>query len=113
MRLALFLCALVSLMTGCGQTVGPKSLTILELGLPPKNDYRNARSIIADKWGFDFKSVAGCVVTDHLIDSVKAHNTFVEARLDSLFGADWEERFDLEVEKELVIERNVRGLIDL
>ena len=112
LRAIFYLSAISVLITACGQTVDPNSRTLLEFGLPPREDYLNARNVVADKWGFGFESMAGCVVTDHLIDSIKTHNSVVQARLDSLFGADWGGRFETEVEKELEIERKVRGLLD-
>lgn len=86
--------------------------TILEYGYPPGNDYLNARAIISDKWGIQFNSVAGCIVNDYLIDSVKQHNEKTYAQIIDKYGKDWETRFHKEVDKELKVQKKIRELID-
>lgn len=89
-----------------------QTVTILEYGFPRANDYRNAQSTVAERWGIEFKSVAGCMVTEHLIDSVKQHNELAHAQIVEKFGQEWRELFDQEVEVELSIQLSIRELID-
>ncbi len=104
---------LLSLSPLFGQPTPPKQkLTILEYGYPLPNDYRNAQPTVAERWGIEFKSVAGCMVTEHLIDSVKQHNKLAHAQIVGKFGQEWRELFDQEVEVELSIQLNIRELID-
>ncbi len=56
---------------------------------------------IAKKYGFQFKTLAGCVVTQQLINQVGSYNYAVEQHLNKRNGADWMEAFDEEVSKEL------------
>lgn len=88
------------------------TLTILEYGLPPGNDYLNARATVADEWGLRFKRVAGCIVSDSLVDSVKKHNDSVYSQIVNGYGEYWETRFEKEVEKELEVQKKARALID-
>lgn len=79
---------------------------ILTYGLP-RFEYQNATWVVGQKWGIEHRSVAGCVVTHELMDSVKNENDRVVAAIVSRFGADWNERFDAEVELEYQREKLV------
>ena len=87
-------------------------MTILEFGFPPGNDYLNARATISENWDIQFNTVAGCMVTEQLVDSVKKHNEITYSQIIDKYGKDWETRFDNEVEKELQVQRQIRELID-
>ncbi len=91
--------------------VDTTELTILEYGLPPAMHYINARETVANKWGIQFISVAGCVVSSHLMDSVKKHNERTYTKIVEKFGKDWNINFDQEVQKELQIQDIVVQLI--
>ena len=114
-RLIILLLALTlidnSLLQG-QQNTFTNTLTLLEYGFPSENDYLNARATIANNWGIKFESVAGCIVSEHLIDSVKQHNEEISERIISKFGEDWGIRFKKEVEKELEVQKIARRLVD-
>ena len=56
-----------------------------------------SRARVARRWGISYRSIAGCVVSQELIDSAHAHNRAVEAELAENHGADWKLRFEREV----------------
>ncbi|MEZ4828711.1 MAG: hypothetical protein R3C61_20865 [Bacteroidia bacterium] len=87
-------------------------LTILEYGFPPGNDYLNARATVSNKWSIQFNSVADCIVPDQLIDSVKNHNEKTYSKIIDKYGKNWETHFGKEVERELLVQKKARKLID-
>lgn len=89
-----------------------QTVTILEYGFPRTNDYRNAQATVGERWGIEFRSVAGCMVTQEVIDSVALQNEQSNTFIIEKFGPDWREEFNEEVEEELVVQQEVRELID-
>ncbi len=51
-------------------------------------------------------------MTNQLVDSVKTHNETSYSQIIDKFGKDWETRFEMDVEKELEVQKKVRELID-
>jgi hypothetical protein len=84
-----------------------KKLRLLTYGEPPDLEGRNAENVIADKWGIEYYSVAGCNVTQELIDRVDKHNKEVEVLIESKFGKSWQSSFDKEVKEELIKQKKV------
>lgn len=56
-----------------------------------------SRARVARRWGFSYRSIAGCIVSQELLDTADRHNGAVEAALAQKHGADWEARFETEV----------------
>ncbi|MDW7691692.1 hypothetical protein R9C00_16910 [Flammeovirgaceae bacterium SG7u.111] len=56
---------------------------------------------IAKQFGFQFKTMAGCVVTQRFINQVDSYNYAVERYLEKRNGENWLGAFNKEVEKEL------------
>jgi len=90
-----------------------KKLEFLTYGLPRPSDEKNAADIISKKWGFRTKSVAGCLVTEKLVDSVRWHNEMVENALIAKLGIKWNNKYHREVDRELKLDRKVIRLLDL
>ena len=65
---------------------------ILTYGLKDKNRWE-AVQLVAARYGFTYYSVAGCVVSHALMDSVKRENQIVYAVLDYRLGKNWQQRF--------------------
>lgn len=84
---------------------------LLIYGLP-NFERQNSENVIAQKWGIDFFSIAGCVVSKELEDSVEQQNRKVKPLIEKKFGKDWYKRFDKEVDAEFEIEKKVSVLID-
>ena len=84
---------------------------LLTYGLP-RGDWQQAEQVVAQRWGISFHSVAGCIVSEHLRDSVKTVNDLVDARIRVKFGADWRARFDAEVEAEYSIIMEIISLVE-
>lgn len=87
-------------------------LRLLTYGEPPNMERQIAENVIADKWGIEYFRVAGCVVTQELIDSVARHNKEVEAFIENKYGKSWQTTFDKEVEEELIKQRIASSLLD-
>jgi hypothetical protein len=68
----------------------------------PTHDGELTENLVGQKWGIEFYRVAGCTVTQELLDSVKQHNDAVETSLSIKYGLDWKRRFneDLKAERE-------------
>ncbi|MBS7564169.1 hypothetical protein KHS38_07105 [Mucilaginibacter sp. Bleaf8] len=81
-------------------------------GLPGPAESENATSVVAAKWGFGYKSVAGCTVSEKLVDSVQKHNEQVEEGLIKKYGKDWRARFNKEAATELAAHKRVIALLD-
>jgi hypothetical protein len=87
------------------------SLTMLTYGRRSMFLY-NAERIIGRKYGLKFRMVAGCMVWDELIDSVDRHNRLVSEKLAGTYGAEWEERFKDEVEREYELQIKVNEIVE-
>ncbi|MBI5373014.1 MAG: hypothetical protein HZA79_13410 [Sphingobacteriales bacterium] len=72
---------------------------------------RNASSIIQQKWKIEIYSVAGCIVTQQLEDSVKRENDKTYKLIENEYGKGWENKFDAEVENEYKIEAQIDSLV--
>jgi len=87
-----------------------KKYRLLIYGLP-RADNQNARKIIADKWGIEFYAVAGCIVSQELVDSVKKENANVFKLLESKYGENCKEIFSKEIDEEYKIEKEISELV--
>ena len=54
--------------------------------------------IVGKKWGIEVYPVAGCMVSQNLIDSVKIENKKLWSNLDKIIGPESEEKFHSECE---------------
>lgn len=70
------------------------------------------RAIVAKRWHIEYRSVAGCLVTEGLIDSAKRHNEQTEAVLARRHGNDWQKRFDAEVAAETTRQQLITARLD-
>ncbi len=102
--------AFMQLNTAFGQASGEK-YRLLTYGLP-NFGMQNAEYVVAEKWGIEYYAVAGCVVSQELIDSVEKHNDAVEPLIKKKYGEDWYKKFQKEVEAEYEIEQKVIALLD-
>lgn len=93
------------------QTIKEARDTILTYGLPDFERH-NSREVIAEKWKINFKAVAGCLVSQELIDSVKKHNEIVDRKLEIKYGKNWEVKFYQEVDIEFKKEQIITKLLD-
>ncbi len=73
------------------------ALRILIYGLPDHYG-RQASNMIARKYGFSYFAVAGCMVSEDLVDSVRRENKKVYEALLKRFGKGWRTAFELEVD---------------
>lgn len=91
--LVLFLFQNISWLQG---TTEPK-FRWLTAGIPPSDEYITARDSVTKKWGIDYVTVAGCIVSESLMDSINTHNDSVGKLLRMRFGDDWNDRFQSDV----------------
>jgi hypothetical protein len=85
--------------------------TFLTYGLPDM-ERQNSRNIISKKWGINFKSVAGCMVSEELVDSIKLVNEKVDRNIELKFGKDWNTKFEKEIGEEFEKEKIVTQILD-
>ncbi len=55
--------------------------------------YQKAMDFVGKKWGIEIYPVAGCMVSQKLVDSVKAVHTKLWKKMDSIQGGDSEREF--------------------
>ena len=82
------------------------SVQLLSYGLQ-RPWHQNARNLIAEKYGFSYKTIAGCVVTKELVDSANKRNTAVRKKLEERYGHDFWPRFEKEVKAEMQRQQSV------
>ena len=116
--LTILACLVVTI--GCGQPKKtghaerarpvPDSATkfqLLTYGGPPDPLEDRARDVIARKWNITYRSVAGCVVTDSLVNSVNRQNTQTAKLIAEKHGQNWQTTFRKEVAAELAKQRTL------
>lgn len=89
---------------------GDSSLTILTYGLPDISQ-RSAMDAVAKNYNFSYYAVAGCIVTDQLLDSVDRENKKVYDILEKRFGKNWQSKFNDEVQTMVKSQRQVIKLV--
>ena len=77
------------------------ALKILIWGLPDR-DQRTAMDLVAKNYGFEYRSIAGCIISKNLYDSALKVNDKSDKILRAKFGNDWK----------IEIERRVREIMD-
>jgi hypothetical protein len=87
------------------------SFRLLTYGEPLDLEREVASSVVGSKWGISHYSVAGCVISDQLVDSVEKHNEIIGKRLSKAYGANWQAGFDKEVAEELRKEKIASSLL--
>ena len=92
----LVFCSLVLQVNAQKESIDTTEFRILTYGFPNGTDH-NARMVIQRKWKIYSWAVAGCSVTEQLVDSVKQYNDSVYPLIVKKYGADWEERFEAEI----------------
>lgn len=74
------------------------TLKLLTYGMGVRWDKEQSMSAIEKKYGFRRFSVAGCLVSKELVDSVNKHNDSIIRLLQERHGKDWKYRFNAEVD---------------
>jgi hypothetical protein len=86
------------------------SLKMLTYGLRILERER-VMSTVAKKYGFSYYSVAGCMVTSELVDSVDKQNKKVNIVLQRRFGKNWQDDFRKEVDTLIVRQEQILKLV--
>ena len=58
-------------------------------------------AFVGKKWGIELYPVAGCIVTEKLLDSVETVHTKLWIKMDSIHGLDSEKKFRKEIIAEM------------
>jgi hypothetical protein len=64
-----------------------------------------------EKWKIEFYGVAGCIVDQELVDSVKRENAKVLPLIKAKYGRNWQKKFYAYVEAEYEIEAIIDTLV--
>lgn len=91
-----------------GRTTRDTSLQLLSYGLQ-RPWHQNARTLVAEKYGFSYKTIAGCVVTKELVDSANRRNIAVRKKLEQRYGPDFWSRFENEVKAEMLRQESAKS----
>lgn len=73
--------------------------------------YREAMTLVGDKYNVVPYSVAGCMVSSELIDSVKISNAKVWKKKNQVYGGNFEKKYRKETKKELKRILELRDLL--
>ncbi len=71
--------------------------------IPPVGYLEEQDSTIAKKFGFNIKRVAGCDVTEELIDSIRKINKKNDLIMQFQYGKDWKREFEIQTNIKLSI----------
>lgn len=71
--------------------------------IPPVGYLEEQDSSIAKKFGFNIKRVAGCDVTEELVDSIKKINQKNDQIMQLQFGKDWKREFEIQTNLKISI----------
>ena len=53
---------------------------------------------MAPRFGFTYDIIAGCIITEPLVNGVNSYNSVTTEYLKSKLGNDWKKRFDYSVD---------------
>lgn len=84
---------------------------ILTYGLP-NHHYQKAMEFVGKKWGIEIYPVAGCMVTQKLLDSVETVHTELWKKMDSIQGIDSKKKFRKETITEMKRISKVQKIFD-
>lgn len=76
------------------------TLTLLGYGEPKPYLYTNVEDILEKQYALKFIDVAGCVVTEELVDSVKQHNADTYKQLSTRYNRDIEKEISASISAE-------------
>jgi|WetSurMetagenome_2_1015567.scaffolds.fasta_scaffold01666_3 hypothetical protein len=79
-----------------------KFIKVLSYGYPTVDYYQ--RNKVAKKYGYSIIPVAGCEVSQMLIDSVKILNEIAYNEIEKINGKDWREKYEIDVENEFKLD---------
>lgn len=105
------LITLVNSISSSKAQVSKEEFRLLTYGMPYV-EKQNAENVIAKKWGIEFYSVGGCLVTQEVVDSAEKENSVIEPLIVKKYGKDWQDKFYKEVDSEFETEKKVTELID-
>lgn len=89
----------------------PPLLEIYTTGLPAI-EYGAVANIIARRYGFRYRAIAGCVVTREIADRKYSNNRSVYSTLDSIWGCNWRDKFDMQVDSAIEIHNKIEWLVN-
>ncbi|MFT3748621.1 MAG: hypothetical protein QM768_09905 [Agriterribacter sp.] len=90
---------------------GPPLLEIYTTGLPAI-EHGTVANIIARRYGFRYRAIAGCVVTKEVSDRKYLNNRSVYSKLDSIWGYNWRDKFDMQVDSAIEINNKIEWLVN-
>ncbi|MNU64015.1 hypothetical protein D3C71_532850 [compost metagenome] len=94
-----------------GQENSSPDFEILEYGHKRNNTHKNAKEIIANRWGISFKSIATCLISPQLKDSADSSNKHTYSLISLKYGENWYQKFEKEIEaEEKLIEEFIRRI---
>lgn len=86
-------------------------LTFLTYGPPPgMTDYQRAK-VAYHKYDLQIVDVAGCVVSERLVDSVRNHNALVDKLMIKRFGPKWHDSLQAQTAREYTFDTNLIKLV--
>ena len=82
----------------------------LTFGMPDFNEYIIKKKV-DEKWNIKYISVAGCVVTEKLLDSIKIENQKTNSALEKKFGKDWKKLYEKDVQNIVTLEVDIMDIL--
>jgi hypothetical protein len=110
MKKALFILSILVSWTSFSQS--EKSADrILTYGLPNYH-HQKAMEFVGKKWGIELYPVAGCIISQKLVDSVQTVHSKLWKKMDSIHGVDSQKKFRKETIAEMKRIAEVQKIFD-
>lgn len=89
----------------------PQLMEIYTTGLP-SIEHGKVANTVARKYGFRYRAIAGCVITNEVAEKKYRNNKLVYSILKIKWGDSWRERFNIEVDSAIKVHHKIDSLLE-
>lgn len=77
----------------------------------PNIEKDRLKNLISSKWKIKYERVAGCTVTQELMDSVRAENEKTDIALQKKYGKNWKEKYEKDIQEVLMKQVDIMDVL--
>lgn len=77
----------------------------------PNVERDKLKDLISSQWKIKYESVAGCTVTQKLMDSVRAENEKTDLALQKKYGKNWKEKYENDIQEALMKQVDIMDVL--
>lgn len=77
----------------------------------PNIEKDRLKNLISSKWKIKYERVAGCTVTQELMDSVRAENEKTDIALQKKYGKNWKEKYEKDIQEALMKQVDIMDVL--